>query len=235
MTTRDRASAARAIWTNAAISLPANALFFAIGSALLAFYAAHPERLDPTMPNDAVFPLFIARELPVGLAGIVMAGVFAAAQSTISSSLNSIATCYVTDFHRRLRPASTDAACLRIARIVTVLVGIVGTAAALVLATANVRSVYNVFLEILSLFGGTLAGLFVLGIFSRRASGSGAVSGAVASMAAVVTAKVLWSPSFFVFAPLGMTVLVASGYVASFVVPSRPKDLTGLTIYTRRA
>lgn len=234
MTTKDEASAARAIWTNAAIAVPANALFFVIGSALLAFYSAHPERLDPTMKNDAVFPLFIARELPVGLAGIVMAGVFAAAQSTISSSLNSIAACYVTDFHRRLRPGTTDVACLRVARLVTVLVGVAGTSAALLLALANVQSAYYVFLEILSLFGGTLAGLFVLGIFSRRANGAGAVVGAVASMAAVAAAKAIWSPSFFVYAPLGMTVLFAVGYAASLVLPAAGNDLTGLTIYTRR-
>ncbi|MHC4216357.1 MAG: sodium:solute symporter family protein, partial [Planctomycetota bacterium] len=76
--------AKKAIWTNAVAILPASILFFGVGTALFVFYAHNPDRLDPTFKTDAIFPLFIARELPTGIAGLVVAGIFAAAQSTIS-------------------------------------------------------------------------------------------------------------------------------------------------------
>jgi SSS family transporter len=232
VTTPDAKAAERAIWTNAAVSLPANALFFLIGSALLAFYKARPERLDPTMANDAVFPLFIVRELPPGVAGFVIAGIFAAAQSTIASSLNSIATCYVTDFHRRLFPRADDRACLSAARRTTAVVGVAGTALALALAASGARTLYDVFLEILGLFGGTLSGLFALGIFTRRAHGAGALVGAAAGAGAVCWLKFASAASFFLFAPAGTVVTVAVGYGVSLMLPARPRDLSGLTIHT---
>ena len=233
VTTPDEPTAARAIWLNAAFALPANMLFFVIGSGLLAFYTLHPGRLDPTMPNDAVFPLFIVRELPAGVAGIVIAGLFAAAQSTISSSLNSISTCLVTDFLRRLRPDLSDAHYLNVARWSTVVVGLLGTGLALVLATWNIKTMYDIFLEILALFGGTLAGIFALGIFTRRATGPGALVGIVASAALVLLLKFTLSLTFFSYAPLGLSTCMMVGYFSSFVLPSAPKDLTNLTIYTK--
>ena len=232
VTVPDQPAAARAIWLNAILSLPANALFFCIGSALLAFYKAHPDRLDPAMANDAVFPLFIVRELPAGIAGIVIAGVFAAAQSTISSSLNSIAACWVTDFHRRLRPGLSDRHCVRVAQAVTVIVGAAGTGLAVALAALDIRTLYDVFLEILGLFGGTVSALFALGIFTRRASGTGAMIGAAASAAAVTALKASGSVGIFVYAPTGFLVCMAVGYAASLLRPDTGRDLTGLTIHT---
>ena len=144
--------------------MPAQALFFAIGTALFVFYKPHPGRLDPTLPTDAIFPLFIVRELPAGVAGLIVAGIFAAAQSTLASSLNSVATAYVTDFHRRFRPGRPDAACLRLARWLT---GVVGAGrhggGACGWPRSDIRSLWEAFLSVIGLFGGTISGLFVLG------------------------------------------------------------------------
>ena len=68
MTTSSEKLAARAIWTNAALAIPATLLFFGIGTALFAFYHAHPDRLDPTITTDQLFPMFIATEMPIGIA-----------------------------------------------------------------------------------------------------------------------------------------------------------------------
>jgi SSS family transporter len=92
MSVPDMARAKRAIWTNAVAILPASLLFFGVGTALFVFYAHNPDKLDPAFKTDAIFPLFIARELPMGIAGLVVAGIFAAAQSTISTSMNSTST-----------------------------------------------------------------------------------------------------------------------------------------------
>ncbi len=79
MTTPREKLAARPIWTNAVLTIPATLLFFAIGTAFYTFYRSHPERLDPTIATDQVFPLFIAREMPLGVAGLVVAAVFSVA------------------------------------------------------------------------------------------------------------------------------------------------------------
>ena len=235
VTTADRRGAARAIWTNAALSPVAQALFFAIGTALFAFYRQHPTRLDPTLPTDAIFPLFIVRELPAGVAGLIVAGVFAAAQSTLASSLNSVATAYITDFHRRLAPGRTDRQYLRLAQALTGVVGLGGTLAALWLARSDVRSIWEAFLNVLGLFGGTISGLFVLGIFSRRAHGRGALAGALVSGALVWHVSSHRLTVFWCFALIGVLSCVIVGWLASLVLPGPRAAPEGMTVFTRKS
>jgi len=232
VTTADEKSAARSIWLNAIVAVPAQAMFFAIGTALFVFYKQMPERLDVTLQNDAIFPYFVMSELPAGVAGLIVAGIFAASQSTLSSSMNSIATAYVTDVHRRLRPSLSDQACLRAARVVTVFVGVIGIGVAIVMARTDIRSFYATFLEIIGLFGGTLSGLFLLGIFSRRANGAGALGGALISVVVVFSIRMNQPLNVYAYAPIGLTTCVSTGWLISAIIPSKAKDLTGLTIYT---
>jgi len=232
LTTTDEKDAARAIWCNALISPIAQAVFFAIGTALFVFYRQHPTRLDPMLSTDAIFPLFIVRELPVGVAGLIVAGIFAAAQSTLASSLNSVATAYVTDFHRRFKPHASDHSCLRLARWLTAAVGVVGTAVALGLASFDIRSLWETFLGVMGLFGGTVSGLFVLGIFSRRANGTGAVVAAIVSAVLVFAVRQFTPAHFFIYPIVGVTSCVAVGWLASLVLPARLNNLRGLTIHT---
>jgi solute:Na+ symporter, SSS family len=230
VTTRDTRQAARAIWTNAWLALPSTALFFAIGTALFVFYRQHPESLEPTLGTDAVFPMFIAEFMPPGVAGLVIAGVFAAAQSTVSSSLNSIVAALITDFLRRFRPHTSDTLCLRLAKALSIAVGALGTVLALVLAAAGIRSLWDAYLGLLGMLASGLAGLFALGIFSRRAHGAGALIGAL------VSALVLWwvqrhtSIHFFLYGLIGFTTCCAVGWLVSAIWPVRvKKDLAGLT------
>ena len=81
-------------------------MFFSLTrSALFAFYATNPEKLDPTIKTDQIFPLFIANEMPVGLAGLLLQ-VSAAAQSTVSTSMN-LRRRLATDF-MKLKLKSSD-------------------------------------------------------------------------------------------------------------------------------
>lgn len=232
VTTPDRKTAARAIWTNALISIPAQAIFFAIGTALFLFYRHHPELLDPAVQTDGIFPLFIVNELPMGVAGLIVAGIFAAAQSTLAGSLNSIATVWVTDFHLRLRPRTSDVDCLKIARWVTAIVGLVGTGMAVVLAKADVRSLWEAFIVVLGLFGGTISGLFMLGIFSRRAHGAGALTGATASVLLVGYVYVNKLTVFWLYSLIGVVSCIILGWVASLILPGPRQAPDGLTVYT---
>ncbi len=232
LTTRDEKQAARAIWTNAALTIPATILFFSVGTALFVFYAHHPQNLNPALANDAIFPWFIARQLPPGVSGIVIAGLFAAAMSSLDSSMNSVATAVVTDFYARLRPAASDRSRLRLAQGITLGVGALGTATALLIAYSEVESLWDLFLQIVGLFGGSVAGVFALGIFTRRANGAGALAGAIISAVVLYSVQRFTDVHFFLYAGIGIVTCMSSGYLISLLVPAAPRNLTGLTIYS---
>jgi SSS family transporter len=233
MAARDERQAGRALWTQAVLGVFSTVLFFSIGTALFAFYRQHPEQLEPALGTDAVFPLFIAQVLPAGIAGIAIAGIFAAAQSTVSSSLNSIVAALTTDFFRRFKPGVPDSACLRLARWLTVGVGVFGTGIALAMAEADIRSLWDAYLGLLGLLGSGLAGLFALGIFSTRANGAGALIGAVVSAAVLAYVQRHTSLHFFLYALVGVAVCVAAGWLASVAFPGASRNLAGLTWRTR--
>jgi SSS family transporter len=232
MSVSDMARAKKALWTNAIAVIPASLLFFGVGSALFVFYAHHPDRLDPTFKTDAIFPLFIARELPVGIAGLVVAGVFAAAQSTISTSMNSTSTALVTDFVRPLDLIHTERAYLRLGRALTVVLGILGILLALLFASADIKSLWDQFMKVLGLFGGSMCGLFCLGIFTTRCSGAGAIIGAFAGAAALFLVQQYTEIHLLLYAFVGIATCFICGYVASCWLPRSKKSIQGLTIYT---
>jgi Na+/proline symporter len=233
MTTQNEKEAARAIWVNAMLSLPSGILFFAVGTALFLFYEQHPARLDPSLSrNDAIFPFFMVQELPAGLAGFVVAGIFAAAQPT--SSLNSVATAVVTDFYQRMHPQASTTARVRIGRFATIITGLAGMAVALTMEHFPVESLWELFLNVLGLTTGILAGLFSLGILTRRAHGLGAIFGVVASAAAMWAVSKYGDMHALMFGCLAVVTCFVGGYFFSLVTPAKPKNLEGLTIHTPR-
>jgi Na+/proline symporter len=152
--------------------------------------------------------------------------------SSLDSSINSMATVVVTDFYRRLRPGREQGD-LRRARWLTVVFGALGTGSALLLATFDVASLLDAFREVLGLFGGSLAGLFALGILTRRPGGSAALTGACASALIVGLVKLLTDLHFFLYAGIGLLSCVAIGYGASFLFAPSARPLEGLTWSTR--
>ncbi|MEZ4702782.1 MAG: sodium:solute symporter [Rhodothermales bacterium] len=215
LTTPDERQAARSIWTNAVLTVPASLTFFTMGTALFAFYQVHPASLPAGLAGDAIFPWFIAHELPPGVSGLVIAALFAAAMSSIDSSMNSVATSLVEDVYRLARPNEPDAAYLRLARRLTVGLGVLGTSAALALATFEVKSLWDVFLQLVGLFGGSLAGVFALGMFTRRADARGAWVGALASAAILFGVQRYTSLHFFLYAGVGVVSCFVIGLAAS--------------------
>lgn len=233
MTTSDERRAARSIWTNALLTIPATLLFFGIGSALFAWYRSHPERLDPTIATDQIFPLFIAREMPIGLAGLIVAGVFAAAQSTVSTSMNSTATAVVTDFLRPLRICRTERGCLRAARLLTFLSGAAGTALALVFLDPEIYSLFDAFIKVIGLFMGVLGGLFLLGALTRRANAAGALAGAGAGTTVMVAIWLFSAVNGYLYTVCGILTCFVTGYLVSLASGPPPQSLVGLTIHSR--
>jgi SSS family transporter len=233
LTTSDERQARNAIWTNAILTIPASLLFFAVGTALWVFYKTHPTSLAPLQQVDQVFPWFIAQELPMGIAGLVIAGIFAAAMSSLDSGMNSVATACVTDFYRRFHPEASDHYCLNLARWLTLLLGVLGTGTAMLMATFDIKSLWELFLALIGLLGGTLAGLFALGIFTRRAAGVHAWIGAIASAAVLIYAQCFTQASGLLYAAIGATSCFVVGWLVSWLVPAKACT-DGLTLFTRR-
>jgi SSS family transporter len=234
MTTPDQKRAARAIWTNALLCIPATLLFFSVGTGLYVFYHSRPERLDPTFMTDQIFPLFIASEVPIGIAGLIVAGIFAAAQSTISTSMNSTATTVVTDYLRPFRAAKSERGYLRWAWTLTFLFGLLGTLLGLLFVNPDIKSMFEQFVKVIGLFMGVLGGLFALGILTRRTSSWGALAGTLVGVAVMVFVWKQTKINGYLYSLIGVTTCLVVGYVASLVLPAPKNDLTGLTIHTLR-
>ncbi len=232
MTTATKELAAKSIWTNAILSIPATFLFFAIGTALFAFYQTHPEKLDPTITTDQIFPLFISREMPIGIAGLIVAGVFAAAQSTVSTSMNSTATALVTDFMRPFSVCQTERMYLSIARWSTFFIGVLGTLLGLIFVDPEIKSLFDASIKIIGLFMGLLGGLFILGATSRRATASGALVGAFVGAIVMFCLWQFTTVNGYLYTISGMLTCVGVGLLVSTATGPQEKDLRGLTIYT---
>jgi SSS family transporter len=232
MTTASEKQAARSIWTNAVLTIPATLLFYGLGVALFAFYQSHPEKLNPTLATDQIFPLFIAREMPLGLAGLIVAGIFAAAQSTVSTSMNSTATAIVTDFMRPFDACKSETGYLTAARLWTLVMGVSGTLLGLVFVNPDIKSLFDTFIIVIGLFMGVLGGLFVLGAVTTRANATGALVGAIVGTGVMFSLWKFTPINGFLYTASGIGTCVVVGLLASLAVGQQTKDLTGLTIYT---
>jgi solute:Na+ symporter, SSS family len=206
-TARTDAEATRSVWLGALLYVPISAVLFFIGTALFAFYAGRAEELpqvlvDGTMQvkGDAVFPYFIAHELPVGATGILVAAICAAAMSSVDSSLNGAATLTLYDLAPYVwgdripgssgpgsaavepheRATGDDRLAMRILYGATLFWGVLGTGAAL--AMIRVESALKVWWNLAGMFSGGMLGLFLLGILSRRAGNAAAAIGVAAGV-----------------------------------------------------
>jgi len=138
-------------------------LFFSIGAGLWVFYQINATDLPAGATADQVFPWFMVNELPVGLKGLLVAAVFAAAMSSLDSAVSALANTTLIDF-RRIRPDSPES--LREVRIWTIVFAVLGTGAAFV-AAAGDKSLLTKALFFTSLFTGPLLGMFLLAFSGR--------------------------------------------------------------------
>ncbi len=138
----------------------------------------------PTPDVNYVFPTFITTRLPIGLVGLMIAAIFAAAMSSIAAELNSLATSTVIDIYRRLlRPAETEARYLLVSKMATGFWGVFACTVAVF--TAERGSLIEVVNRFGSFFYGSLLGVFVLALAFRRTTGTGAFAGLLAGITAV--------------------------------------------------
>jgi solute:Na+ symporter, SSS family len=212
---RSQRDAGRALLLSGFVVLLQFTLFLLLGVALAAFYHRFepPSELRP----DEVFATFIVNELPagIGLIGLTLAAVFAAAMSTLSSSLNSSASSAVNDLYLPLRRRSaTPHHQIGVSRLLTVFFGIaqIGVAIAGIYLA---RSVVDNVLDIASFTAGLLLGLFALGVLTTRVGQSAALSGLLVGLAVLTVIKFLTPIAWPWYALIGTLTTFFAGLLAS--------------------
>jgi len=213
------------------LGVPISLLLFFVGSALFVFYRQEPAAIDPTLPNDSIFPFFVGTELPVGLVGLVIAGIFAAAMSTVSGSVNAIAAILVRDFLLSFRPHSTERTQMKVARAGTVLAGGLATVIAAIMAGMDIQSLWVAFAALVALIGGGFPGIFALGLLTRRANAPGVIIGLGASVAATFAVKEFTDLNVFLYTSVAVDSCALVGYGASLLFPPPAHSLAGLTVH----
>ncbi|MDX8386921.1 MAG: sodium:solute symporter [Ghiorsea sp.] len=181
------AGAKKSLWLGGLLYIPVSALFFMIGTALFVYYLnVQPD--DFPAKADQIFPYFIVHELPVGLVGLVIAGVLAAGMSTLDSSLNSSATVFTIDFYKRVfNTDADDQAQLKMIRLSTALIGVIATGASLVMI--NAKTALDVWWQMSAIFGGGMLGLFLSALLLPKLSSKHALIATLAGLVFVTWAS----------------------------------------------
>jgi Na+/proline symporter len=177
-----------------------------------------PNALSPAISNnDSIFPWYIVRELPIGVSGLLVAGIFSAAMSSISSSLNSVSTAYCNDFHSHFKPNIPDLKLLRIARVVTMITGVLGILLALWMASSNIKSLWDQFYKFLGLFTGGLGGMFLLGMLTKKANAKGTLLGLLVSAIFIWYISAFTEINFLMYSFFGVASCFTFGYLFSLI------------------
>ena len=191
ITAKSDSEAKQSVWLGALLYVPISAILFFIGTALFAYHMALPDQLpaDGLAPDEA-FPHFIANQLPVGLTGLLIAAIFAAAMSSVDSSLNSSATIILNDIYKRyFRKDAGEAESMRVLYATTLVLGVAGTAAAL--AMISIKSALDTWWKLSGIFAGGMLGLFLLGMISKRADSKAALLGVFCGLSVIVWMSLL--------------------------------------------
>lgn len=161
--------------------IPVSLLFLFIGTSLFSYYSANPGILPEGIQPDRVFPYFIINKLPAGITGLLIASIFAAGMSTISTSINSSATVILNDYFKKsLKGDNSEKSSLKILYSSSLLFSIFSIVIAI--AMINVQSALDTWWKLASIFSGGMLGLFLLGYFSKKANNVSAVIGVSAGV-----------------------------------------------------
>ncbi len=211
--------------------IPVSALFFLIGSVLYSYYTANPGLLpeDIAAKPDYVFPYFIVHGLPIGLRGLLIASIFAAGMSTVSTSVTSAATIILTDYYKPLARKSSERRDVFVLRLSSVIVGIIGIIVAI--AMLSVESIIDAWWKLSSIFSGGMLGLFLLGILPRRISHTAALVGCILGIIVIAwisLATTMDLPGIhlheYLAIVLGTTTIFVTGFLLSLFIKGKQKQ-----------
>lgn len=213
-------------------------LFLLIGTGLYVFYGMHPATFASA---DRIFPTFIVSEMPIGVAGLLVAAILAAAMSNLSAALNSLSSTTVVDFYMHWRPQADDKERMMISRSSTVVWALVLFAVAVYSIHAGGKGhVVEVGLSIASVAYGALLGVFLLGTLTRYANQSGAIVGMVCGFSVNLLLWLHPTPiplgpvtvphvAFTWYVLIGAIITFAVGSATSFISPAK-KTSRGIAV-----
>lgn len=223
-----------AVWT----------LFMLIGSLLYVFYHSGKAVLPSGITADQVFPYFISTQLPVGVVGLVLSALVAAALASLQSDLNCLSAIGVEDYYQRLRPGCTDKQRLNTGRLLVFIAGVIMVTVAYLYVKWEGEGVLGVVFGLYAIFSAGIVGIFLLGLLSRRANKQGLYIGIAACVAftayAVLTStkvgdhaildlgKYNFHQHKYMLGVYSHIIVFVVGYVASlfFKTPKAAEELT---------
>ncbi len=180
----------KSLWIKLWLLLPVNVLFYATGLILYAFYKVNGDPLAAGLieKEDQILPFFVVTQLPFGLPGLLIAAIYAASMSTISAGLNSLSSATVIDFRQRLTRSPLPPAEQQLTRAKWITVGYGVLVMALAFAVSQMKgNLVESVNTIIGLIGGPLLGLFVLGMFTKRADTRSALIGGLCGFLALLS------------------------------------------------
>lgn len=196
-------------------------LFLIVGVCLFTLYKDHG--WTPPAVTDSIYPRFIWERLPAGISGLLIAAILAAAMSNLSAALNSLASTTVMDFLRPTGGAGRgdESAWLRRARLTTVAWGIV--LAGVALLARNWGGVLQAGLSIASIIYGSLLGVFLLGLLTRRVGEIAAMCGMVAGLALMLYVRFATPIAFTWYVLIGTSMTFVTGLAVSLILKEKPR------------
>lgn len=237
LSARSLKDAQRGLWLKLVMVVPVSVVFYGTGLVLYAFYQVHGDPLaaGKITKADQILPYFVMNELPKGMPGVFIAAIYAASMSTISAGINSLTSASLVDFYQRLwrNPNLAESNQLQIARWLTVAYGtLVMLLAFMVHRLGTLLEATN---KIISLIGGPLIGLFLLGMLTRRTTARGAFVGWMGGFAITLWVCFGTRVSFLWYAMIGCVATMTLGCLASLFSPAPgTPQLDGL-IWSKRS
>lgn len=207
---------------SALILLPVLLLLYSIGIGLVAYYQEHPEIAGTLQSADRVMPHLTTNLLPAGFRGLVIAGIFAATMSSMSSGINSLTTSTMKDFLVRVAPGIEKRELLW-ARSLSVLWGMIATGGAVLMVDIKL-TILERFNSIYTFFAGPLVGIFLLGILTRRAAAWPVVISSIFGFATTAAAAQWTSVHWLWYSPIGCAVTIVLGYIGSLLSPQQNSE-----------
>ena len=208
--------------------------FYTFGSALFVFYHSDPSRIPiPMGRSEEIVPIFIVRELPLGISGLLLAAIFAATMSTIDSRIHSGATILIRNLYLPYVKAANDHDAFRYARWLVGILGVFITLSAIAFNRFAVQSVFELFFDIIAVLSAGY-GSILLAIFTKKANQTGALIAWGLTIILNICTKFILGYHFIVVGIISFFASIVLAYGFSLLFPERrPRDLTGLTWWSR--
>jgi SSS family solute:Na+ symporter len=179
LTAKSEKGAVRAALMGVLLSLPVWTLFMFIGTALFVYYQVTPESLPPDIAPDAIFPYFILTQIPIGLTGFIIAALMAASISSLDSDLNCLSAIAVEDYYIRFKKNATDKEKLKFGKRVIVVAGFISLLTASIYVYLGSEGILEIIFGLYAIFSGGIAGIFILGILTKRTNKQGLYIGII--------------------------------------------------------